>query len=83
MWKEIEWFGPLTEDGKINTHSLGDSYAQVMRYDNALNVYSRYIQLIRGATEGDHAWIADVEGWINDVYVLQSRHQSSIYEERE
>jgi hypothetical protein len=56
-------------DTKDDCLLLGDTYIQMEQYESALALYNRYLAEIQAAGGQDHAWAAEVQGWINDMDV--------------
>lgn len=59
--------GALNNKTKEACWNLGDSYTQLQNYPKTSNLYSLYIEEIRGVTSEYHPFISEVKGWLNHV----------------
>ncbi|KAH8592418.1 hypothetical protein B0O99DRAFT_629668 [Bisporella sp. PMI_857] len=88
LWDQISSYGALHPDMKVNCWFLGDSHIQAGELQRAVDVYTRYLELVRiAATENgevDHAFIPEIQGWINDtkrlILVNDESHRDYSYE---
>jgi len=64
-WQSM--FGALNFRTKSACRNLGDSYTHSQQYNEALQLYHRYIDDIRTAADGEHPLISEVNGWVSEV----------------
>lgn len=69
-WAMLERYGALSKDVKDSIWALGDSFYQLKMHRSALDIYTRYVECVKGEVDENHPAVKEVEGWINDLNSL-------------